>query len=62
MRDHALERRIAEALAADPRVDDDTIAVECGESGYVVLRGSAVGPSKDNARCGRLPRSAVSTG
>jgi osmotically-inducible protein OsmY len=47
MRDHALERRIAEALAADPRVDDDTIAVECGESGYAVLRGSAASPAKD---------------
>lgn len=32
-------------LAADPRVDDDTIAVECGESGYAVLRGSAGSPA-----------------
>jgi len=47
MRDHALERRIADALAADPRVDDDTIAVECGASGYTVLRGSAGSPAKD---------------
>jgi osmotically-inducible protein OsmY len=47
MSDHALERRIADALAADPRVDDDTIAVECGESGYAVLRGSAGSPAKD---------------
>ena len=30
MRDHTLERRIADALAADPRVDDDAIAVQCG--------------------------------
>jgi osmotically-inducible protein OsmY len=47
MRDHALERRIADALAADPRVDDETIAVECDESGYAVLRGSAGSPAKD---------------
>ena len=41
MRDHALEKTIAHALAVDPRVDDDTIAVECFAGGHVVLRGSA---------------------
>ena len=36
-----LERTIAHALAVDPRVDDDTIAVECFAGGHVVLPGSA---------------------
>jgi osmotically-inducible protein OsmY len=44
MRDHSLERRIACALAADRRVDDETIAVECSDGGHVVLRGSAASP------------------
>jgi osmotically-inducible protein OsmY len=44
MRDHALEHAVAEALAADPRVDDETIAVECSDGGHVVLRGSAASP------------------
>src|SRR5512133_2180242 len=46
MRDHALEQTVAQALAADPRVDDDTIAVECFAGGHVVLRGSAESPAK----------------
>jgi osmotically-inducible protein OsmY len=44
VRDHSLERTIADALAADPRVGDDTIAVECFDDGRVVLRGSAETP------------------
>jgi osmotically-inducible protein OsmY len=44
MRDHALEQAVAEALAADPRIDDETIAVECFVGGHVVLRGSAASP------------------
>jgi hypothetical protein len=40
VRDHALEKTIAHALAVYPRVDDDTIAVECFAGGHVVLRGS----------------------
>jgi osmotically-inducible protein OsmY len=47
MRDHTLERRIADALAADPHVDDDAIAVECGQSGYAVLRGASGNPAMD---------------
>jgi osmotically-inducible protein OsmY len=46
VRDHALEKTIAHALAVDPRVDDDTIAVECFAGGHVVLRGSTEGPAK----------------
>jgi osmotically-inducible protein OsmY len=46
VRDHALEKTIAHALAVDPRVDDDTIAVECIAGGHVVLRGSAESPAK----------------
>jgi len=46
MRDHALEQTIAAALAADPGVDDDTIAVECFDGGHVVLRGSVESPVK----------------
>jgi osmotically-inducible protein OsmY len=46
MRDHALEKTVAQALAADARVDDDTIAVECFAGGHVVLRGSAESPAK----------------
>ena len=40
-RSRPLERTIAHALAVDPRVDDDTIAVECFAGGHVVLPGSA---------------------
>ena len=47
MRDHALERRIAAALAADPHVDDDAIAVQCGQRGYAVLRGASGNPAMD---------------
>jgi osmotically-inducible protein OsmY len=46
VRDHALERMIADALAANPRVDDDTIAVACFDGGHVVLRGSAESPAE----------------
>jgi osmotically-inducible protein OsmY len=46
VRDHALEKTITQALAIDPRVDDDTIAVECFAGGQVVLRGSAESPAK----------------
>ena len=46
MRDHALGQAVADALAADPRVDDDTIAVECFDGGHVVLRGSAAKPAE----------------
>ena len=46
MRDHALEKTIAHALAVDPRVDDATIAVECFAGGHVVLRGSVESPAK----------------
>jgi osmotically-inducible protein OsmY len=46
MRDHSLQRRIADALAGDPRVDDETIAVQCSDGGDVVLRGSAVSPGE----------------
>jgi osmotically-inducible protein OsmY len=46
VRDHALEKTIAHALVVDPRVDDDTIAVECFAGGHVVLRGSAESPAK----------------
>ncbi len=35
-----------EALADNPRVDDDEIAVECFDGGHVVLRGSAASPVK----------------
>ena len=54
MSNHALERRIADALAADPRVDDDAIAVACSESGYAVLRGASANPAMD----GRAMRTA----
>ena len=47
MRDHTLERRIAAALAADPHVDDDAIAVQCGPRGYAVLRGASGNPAMD---------------
>jgi osmotically-inducible protein OsmY len=47
MRDHVLKRRIAAALVADPHVDDDAIAVQCGQSGYVVLRGVSGNPAMD---------------
>jgi osmotically-inducible protein OsmY len=46
MRDHALEQTTAAALAADPGVDDDTIAVEGFDGGHVVMRGSVASPAK----------------
>jgi osmotically-inducible protein OsmY len=45
MFDHSLERTVAQALAANPDVDDDEIAVECSESGHVVLRGHVSSPA-----------------
>jgi osmotically-inducible protein OsmY len=44
VRDHALEQTTAAALAADPRVDDDTIAIECFDGGHALLRGSIESP------------------
>lgn len=46
MFDQALQRRIVAALDANPRVDDDEIAVECFDGGHVVLRGRAENPDK----------------
>ena len=46
MSDQALHERIEGALAADPRVDDDEIAVECSEGGDVTLSGT-VRPAAD---------------
>jgi osmotically-inducible protein OsmY len=46
MFDRILQRSVAESLAANPRVDDDEIAVECFDSGHVVLRGRAANPDK----------------
>jgi osmotically-inducible protein OsmY len=46
MFDRTLQRSIAESLGANPRVDDDEIAVECFDSGHVVLRGRAESPDK----------------
>jgi osmotically-inducible protein OsmY len=46
MRDHALEQTVADALATDPRVDNDAIAVECFAGGHVALRGSAESPAE----------------
>jgi osmotically-inducible protein OsmY len=44
--DQALQTRIVAALGANPRVDDDEIAVECFDGGHVVLRGRADSPDK----------------
>ena len=46
MLDRTLRPRIVTALAANPRVDDDEIAVECFDGGHVVLRGRAESPDK----------------
>ena len=46
MFDRALQTRVLEALRANPRVDDDEIAVECVDGGHVVLRGRAESPDK----------------
>jgi osmotically-inducible protein OsmY len=46
MFDQALQRRIVAALDANPRVDDDEIAVESFDGGHVVLRGRAESPDK----------------
>lgn len=46
MFDQTLQRRIVAALDANPRVDDDEIAVECFDGGHVVLRGRAESPDK----------------
>jgi hypothetical protein len=48
MRD-ALQRRVADALAADPR-EDDTIAVECFDNGYAVLCGPPGARRRTRAR------------
>ena len=44
MFDRTLQRSVAESLRANPRVDDDEIAVECFDGGHVVLRGRAESP------------------
>jgi osmotically-inducible protein OsmY len=44
--DRALQTRVEGALRANPRVDDDEIAVECVDGGHVVLRGRAKSPEK----------------
>jgi osmotically-inducible protein OsmY len=44
MFDRTLQRSVAESLRANPRVDDDEIAVECFDGGHVVLRGRAENP------------------
>jgi osmotically-inducible protein OsmY len=41
-----LRRRVVQALADNPAVDDDEIAVECFDGGHVVLRGTAESPVK----------------
>jgi osmotically-inducible protein OsmY len=46
MRDRALQASIVQALRANPRVDDDELAVECFDGGHVVLRGRAESPVK----------------
>jgi hypothetical protein len=52
MRDHALEQTVADALATDPCVDNDAIAVECFAGGQVALRGSAASPAEATSLCG----------
>jgi osmotically-inducible protein OsmY len=47
MGNHPLERRVADALAADPHVDDDAIAVACSAGGYTILRGTSGNPAMD---------------
>jgi osmotically-inducible protein OsmY len=46
MFDRTLQRSVAESLRANPRVDDDEIAVECFDGGHVLLRGRAENPDK----------------
>jgi osmotically-inducible protein OsmY len=46
MFDRTLQRSVAESLRANPRVDDDEIAVECFDGGHVLLRGRAESPDK----------------
>jgi hyperosmotically inducible periplasmic protein len=46
MFDHTLRSRVVQALAGNPAVDDDEIAVECFDGGHVVLRGTAESPLK----------------
>jgi osmotically-inducible protein OsmY len=41
-----LRSRVVQALADNPAVDDDEIAVECFDGGHVVLRGTAESPVK----------------
>ena len=46
MFDQTLRSRVVQALAGNPGVDDDEIAVECFDGGHVVLRGTAESPVK----------------
>jgi osmotically-inducible protein OsmY len=46
MSDRTLQPSVAEALRANPRVNDDEIAVEYIGGGHVVLRGRAESPDK----------------
>jgi osmotically-inducible protein OsmY len=46
MSDQTLHRRIVAALAANPRVDEDEIAVDCSDGGHAVIRGRAESPDK----------------
>jgi hypothetical protein len=52
LRDRALEKTIAHALAVDPRVDDDTIAVEWVAGCHVVCVGPPRARPRPRARCG----------
>ena len=56
LRDHALEKTIAHALAVDPGVDDDTVAVECFAGGHIVpQRERAIARTHRKTRDDRSP-------